>query len=186
MRAFAAVALFITSALSLAVIQPAPGTIWDITPTHFVSWSSVSTDRANFSIVLVNEQVNPTYSQLLEALVPTNAGNTTVNAPASGWPVGSGFQINFVQDANNLNAILAQSQNLTIQVSSTSASSSTPGLTLTGSSTTLVGNTPSGNPSSLSSTSTSPTASRTNNAVGGMNVQTVFVAAVALLGAALA
>jgi len=192
MRAFTAISFFVASALALSVTQPTTGDIWSLSGSHTVAWTVVSSDPTNFTIVLVNEQVNPTYTQELKALVPSSDTNTTVDPPATGWPTGKGFQINLVADANDLNAILAQSQQFTFGTSSSSSSSGSSSKT---SSTLVVTstsglNTPTGTSNGFNSgssvTSTSTTPATSNNAVGGINIQTGFIAAVALLGAALA
>ena len=47
-----------------------------------------------------------------------------MNPPSGGWVAGSGYRVNFVQDANNLNTIYAQSDDFTIEESSSSTFSS--------------------------------------------------------------
>jgi hypothetical protein len=166
MRAFSTIALFIASALAFNVTEPTANTVWTTSGSHTVTWTDVSTDRSNFTIVLTNQQSSPSYSQVLTALVDTSSGSTSVGPPPSGWPTGNGFQINFAQAATDLSAILAQSGKFSI-VASSSASSSH-----------VATNTGSSSPA----TSTS----KSNDAVGGLTAHGGFIAAVALLGAVLA
>lgn len=67
----------------------------------------------------------PSGSEVLVAYVDGTAGTVTASAPSAGWPTGSGFQVNFVKDANSLNTIYAQSNQFNITQSTSSAASST-------------------------------------------------------------
>lgn len=55
MRAVAALLALATSALAFQVTQPTNATGWVTSGQNTVSWQAVSTDPANFTIVLVNE-----------------------------------------------------------------------------------------------------------------------------------
>ena len=46
--------------------------------------------------------------------VDGGAGTVTIQPPNGGWPSGTAYQINFVQDSNHLDSILAQSQQFDI------------------------------------------------------------------------
>lgn len=59
--------------------------------------------------------------QVLAALVDGTLGKTSLNPQNGGWPTGSHFRLNLVQDDRDLNAILAQSPEFSI-VSSTNSS----------------------------------------------------------------
>jgi hypothetical protein len=71
--------------------------------------------------------------QVLAALVPRDQGSISLNAPSTGFPAGTGWQVNIVQDDQHLTALLAQSPQFTIKapVSSSSSGSSTGSSTLT-------------------------------------------------------
>lgn len=62
--------------------------------------------------------------QVLAALVDGTLGSITANAPSGGWPIGVGFHVNLVQDADSLSTVLAKSPqfNITAPI----ASSTTP------------------------------------------------------------
>lgn len=65
---------------------------------------------------------------MLAALVDGTLGNTTVNPPSGGWPTpGGGYRVNLVQDANDLNTILAQSPEFNITQPTSKSSSTTTG-----------------------------------------------------------
>jgi hypothetical protein len=68
--------------------------------------------------------VTPNINIILKRNVSTAPGSTTVDGPATGWPVGNGFQINLVQENGSSVAILAQSQQFNITGTTTSFSSS--------------------------------------------------------------
>ena len=55
MRTVAALLAFAASALAYAVTEPAPSTGWTTTGPNVVAWNMVSTDPANFTIVLSNQ-----------------------------------------------------------------------------------------------------------------------------------
>ncbi|CDO68142.1 hypothetical protein BN946_scf185003.g14 [Trametes cinnabarina] len=196
MRAVAVLLALASSAFAFTVTEPTNSTGWTTSGPNVVAWTSVSTDRANFTIVLDNQSVSPESSQVLAALVDAKLGKVTVNPPSGGWKAGTGFRVNLVQDAENLSAILAQSDIFTISSSTSSTfSSSTSGLAsgTTGSgvltvpaasSTVPAGSTGSTdstgalNPSS-SDTSTTPT----NGAATSMGKQAGLFAGLVLLGA---
>lgn len=62
--------------------------------------------------------------QVLAALVDGKLGTITANPPSAGWPTGTGFRVNLVQDPDSLNTILAQSGefNITTPVASSTTS----------------------------------------------------------------
>ncbi|GBE80016.1 hypothetical protein BKA93DRAFT_824664 [Sparassis latifolia] len=192
---FATLLAFAASAFALQVTSPTNSTGWSTSGNNTVSWVSVSTDPANFTIVLVNENEYPTYSQVLDALVVSSLGSVSVGAPSGGWVAGAGYQVNLVQDATRLDAVLAQSGDFTLQQSTSSSSSgsssSSSGSTLsvpTSSGTNSGQSTGSGSSGTLNPTSsdssTNPTT--TSGAAPAMGMQAVLFAALALLGVTLA
>ena len=112
-----------------------------------LTWQRVETDRQNFTVLLTNQvcakgkrrllylltwtpvtpqKVSGFQTQNLAALVDGTLGRVALNPPAGGWPTGSSFRLNLVQDNQNLNSILAQSQEFSItQSTSTGASTKT-------------------------------------------------------------
>ena len=62
MRSIAALLAFAASALAYQVTGPTNATGWTLSGPNVVSWNMVSTDRSNFTIVLVN-QVRTTCSE---------------------------------------------------------------------------------------------------------------------------
>lgn len=66
----------------------------------------------------------PNGDQVLNALVDGTLGNITCNPPSGGWPTGSGFRVNLVQDAQHLSSILAQSSQFSINGSSSTTTTS--------------------------------------------------------------
>ena len=151
MRSIAALLAFAASALAFQVTQPTNATGWSTAGSNVVAWTSVSTDAANFTIVLVNQvrppavrhpqapisqkdrqNVFPPTTQILAALVDSSLGNTTVNPPSGGWKSGAGFQVNLVKDDTDLNTILAQSPQFTIAAASTTQSATTSAIATSG------------------------------------------------------
>jgi hypothetical protein len=69
----------------------------------------------------------PSGSEILIATVNGDTGSIGVPAPSGGFPVGKGFQVNFVNSTQQLNTILAQSNQFAItQSNTTTASTSAP------------------------------------------------------------
>lgn len=65
----------------------------------------------------------PSGSEILIATVDGTLGAIGVPAPSGGFPVGTGFQVNFVNDTQHLSTILAQSNQFTIAPANSSTSS---------------------------------------------------------------
>jgi hypothetical protein len=65
----------------------------------------------------------PSGQEVLIATVDGQLGVITVPAPSGGFPVGNGFQVNFVNDTSHLSTILAQSTQFAITQSNTTTSS---------------------------------------------------------------
>jgi hypothetical protein len=200
MRIFAAVLAFATSALAYQVTAPTNATGFVNNGQNTVSWNKVSTDAANFTIVLVNKNIFPNYEQVLAALVVGSLGTTQVNPPSTGWPSGSGFQINLVQDSQHLDTLLAQSDDFSFhdppKSSSASGSQSTTALVITPSAPITPVVTPSNTPSSSqsddgsnlnpSTTNSTNTPANSNAASPATGMSAAFFGIVALAGALLA
>lgn len=141
MFAFVSLLALVASVVALQVTQPSNSSGWTTSGPNTITWSSVSSDKSNFTIVL-NNQVSltlrtsashthrlpqesyPEYNEVLESSVETSKDSVTVNPPSGGWVAGAGYRINFVQDADSLNTIYAQSNDFTIEDSSSSTFSS--------------------------------------------------------------
>lgn len=53
---YTAVALFIASAMAFTVTEPATDATWDLNAgSQTVAWTTVSSDRSNFTVVLSNQ-----------------------------------------------------------------------------------------------------------------------------------
>ncbi|KAI0089122.1 hypothetical protein BDY19DRAFT_944255 [Irpex rosettiformis] len=202
MRVFAAVLALATSTFALSITAPTNATGFSNSGQNTVSWTRVSTDPQNFTIVLVNKSVFPNTEQVLSALVDAGAtgGTIQVNPPSTGWPQsGTGFQINLAADAQHLDSLLAQSDQFTFHAPDSSSSVSASGSSASGTSSVSrtvlsisqtpaatgsgAASNPSGNaPSSTSDTTTSPTP----NGATSFSVQAAFFGVVALAGAYLA
>lgn len=66
----------------------------------------------------------PLGDQVLAALVDGDLGTIIANPPSGGWPVGSGFRVNLVQDPQSLTTILAQSAEFNISTVNGSSTTS--------------------------------------------------------------
>ncbi|KAH9938356.1 uncharacterized protein B0H18DRAFT_1112525 [Fomitopsis serialis] len=202
MFAFASLLALAASAAALQVTQPSNSSGWTTSGPNTVTWSSVSTDNSNFSIVLNNQNTYPQYNEVLEALIQTSEGSVAVNPPSGGWVAGTGYRVNFVKNSQDLSSLLAQSDDFTIEQSSSSTFSAVPLLRparprplvpcqspqpapppLRRLARESASNTDSSAGSSASSASGS---SSSTNAAPGLNVQTGVYGLLALLGIALA
>ncbi|TFY80048.1 hypothetical protein EWM64_g3969 [Hericium alpestre] len=128
MRTFIAALSFVASALAYTVSQPSASQGWTTVGPNTVVWSRVNTDALNFTILLVNQDTSilPSKSEVLSAFVDGSAGQLTVSPPSGGFPIGTGFQVNLVQDPQHLTTIYAQSSQFEIKASPANASSSVP------------------------------------------------------------
>ncbi|CAL1701155.1 unnamed protein product [Somion occarium] len=163
-RLSAAVALLALAASSAAysISRPEDGAIWDPSQPQIIAWSKVNTDPQTFAITLVHQASQPNTRQLLEDSVDGGQGSITVNPPSGGWPSGTAYQINFVQDSNHLDSILAQSQQFDIKASTGSSGSSSS----SSSSSSSVSVSSSSSSRTVSSSGTTPT-SLTNSQTTG-------------------
>lgn len=166
MRAFATLLAFAASALAYQVTEPTNSTGFSNDGSNTVSWDMVSSDPANFTIVLVNNNIFPNYEQVLDALVVGSLGTIDVNPPSTGWPSGSGYQINFVASSQQLNSILAQSNDFTFHAPTSSSGSVSGSSSVSGassstapSSASTTGLTVSANPASVTSGASKSSAS---------------------------
>jgi len=150
-----------SAVLGLKIDSPIEGDSWNLSMPSTISWSSVSSDPANFDIVLVNN--NPStystgYSTTVQKNVSTSAGSVSLAAnDIQGGKVGSGFQLNLVGSGSN-SGILAQSPQFNItgvatgSANTTSSNSTKP----TQSSNTTSGSVSSNSKSSASTNAKSP------------------------------
>jgi hypothetical protein len=65
-------------------------------------------------------------NQILAALVDGTLASMVANPPSGGWQAGSGFRVNFVQDAESLSTVLAQSSEFNISAPQVSSSTIPP------------------------------------------------------------
>ncbi|KDQ64310.1 hypothetical protein JAAARDRAFT_118210 [Jaapia argillacea MUCL 33604] len=126
---FVAVLSFAASALAYQVTFPTATQGWTVTGPNMLTWNRVSTDPTNFTALLTNQDrsILPT-DEVLVAFVDGTTGSVTVNAPSNSFPIGSGFQVNLVQDTTHLSTIYAQSNQFNITQSTASVSSTKSGV----------------------------------------------------------
>jgi len=128
MRAVFALLAFASCALAYQVLTPNKSQGWTNSGAQTATWQKVNTDKQNFTVVLDNQNITGFSPQVLAALVDGDSGKTSLNPANGGWPTGSGFRLNFVQDEDSLSTIYAQSEQFDIKesTSTSSKSSSTP------------------------------------------------------------
>ncbi|KAI9467333.1 hypothetical protein BJY52DRAFT_1220048 [Lactarius psammicola] len=124
MQFFFTLLSFVALASAYQVTSPGGAAGWTIAGPNVVTWQRVSTDALNFTIVLSNQAQTPNYQQVLAALVDGTLGRFTVSPPSTGFPTGTGFRVNLVQDSQNLNTIYAQSEQFSITQPTTTVTSS--------------------------------------------------------------
>jgi len=165
MRSLFTLFSFVASACAYQVLTPGTGADWTTLGRNNVTWQRVSTDQATFTMVLVNQDktIMPSGSEILIATVDGTAGVISVPAPSGGFVVGSGFQVNFVNDTQHLSSILAQSGQFSITQSNTTASSTTAQVV------TAAGSNPTPTSSGTDSSNLNPTDSTTNTTAPGKN-----------------
>ncbi|KAF9464361.1 hypothetical protein BDZ94DRAFT_1256266 [Collybia nuda] len=107
---------FAVSALAYQVTAPSASKGWTDTGAQTLTWQRVDTDRLNFTVVLTNEDrsVMPINDQVLAAQVDGTLLTTVLNPPSAGWPVGQHFRVNLVKSPEELDTILAQSNEFDI------------------------------------------------------------------------
>ncbi|KAI0320245.1 Ser-Thr-rich glycosyl-phosphatidyl-inositol-anchored membrane family-domain-containing protein, partial [Amylostereum chailletii] len=124
------------STLAFSVTAPSSGQGWTLGQSNSVTWERVTTDRLNFTILLINQNATPQFQQVLDALVDTSgstSGTTAITLPST-VSAGDNYQVNFVQDSQSLNTILAQSGKFSIAKATASATSATSATAAKGSS----------------------------------------------------
>jgi len=188
MQIFVTLLALAASAAAYSISEPNNSTGWTIAGPNIVKWSMVSTDPANFTIVLSNQASFPPTTQILDALVDGTLGTIAANPPSGGWVAGTGFRVNFVANSEQLSTILAQSDDFTIKTAVVSSSSLPSGLS-TASGSTVTALNPSG---STTPTVLNPTTSDTGTSPSGtsgaasIGVNAALFGVVALVGAFLA
>ncbi|KAG2369639.1 hypothetical protein BDR07DRAFT_1266769 [Suillus spraguei] len=127
MRSSAAILLAsIASAFAYQVTSPGSSQGWTTSGPNYLTWERVDTDPSNFTAVLTNNQgAMPQGDQVLNALVDGTLGTIQCNPPSGGWPQGPGFRVNLATDAQNIDQLLAQSNQFDITSTTSSTSSST-------------------------------------------------------------
>ncbi|KAN0097440.1 hypothetical protein V8E55_001886 [Tylopilus felleus] len=160
MRVFASVLLAVSSVFAYQVTSPGESQGWTTTGPNTLTWQRVDTDPLNFTTVLINQNMD--YSEVMDSVVDGTLGSFQCSAPNGGWPSGSGFVVNLARDPQDLNSLLAQSNQFNITgVSSTtspSASSTTSPSASSGATTSASAQTGSSAATTTSSeTSTTPT-----------------------------
>ena len=109
------------------VTQPSNSSSWSSTDADTLTWSRVSTDPTNFTVVLTNtdRSVLPTNDQVIADFVDaTSATSTTINPPSGGFNVGGTYRVNLVKSQDETSTIYAQSDEFQIVAGSASASGS--------------------------------------------------------------
>lgn len=159
----AALLALVASTAAYSVTKPENGTIWDPSQSQVIAWEKVNTDPSTFAITLVHQASQPNTRTLLLDSVDGGAGTVTIQPPNGGWPSGTAYQINFVQDSNHLDSILAQSQQFDIKASTGSTGTSSSA----GSSSASSGSSVSRTVTSVSSGSPTGTSRSTNSASSG-------------------
>ncbi|KAG2369641.1 hypothetical protein BDR07DRAFT_1388023 [Suillus spraguei] len=176
MRSSAAILLAsIASVFAYQVTSPGGSQGWTTSGSNYLMWERADTDPLNFTVVLTNEDqaVMPDGPQVLGALVDGTLGITLCNPPDEGWPQGAGFRVNLAADAEDLNTLLAQSDQFNINSTTSSTSSTTETATTSSSSVTT----------SVTSSHTSATPTTSSASILGMKVEAGFLTAVAALAA---
>ncbi|KAL7411547.1 hypothetical protein BDY24DRAFT_443178 [Mrakia frigida] len=125
------------AASALAIIIETPSN-WTSSGPNELKFETVATDPTSFAIALVNQ--NTTFLSDPIVLVQNQSASSTsvMVSPdcnlVTAYPVGGGFQVNFVRDAQSLDSIIGQSNLFNITQSSDTtcdSSSSTAAATAT-------------------------------------------------------
>jgi len=126
MRSLFALFTLVASASAYQILTPSNSSGWTTGGANNVTWTRVSTDNATFTMVLVNQDksIMPSGQEVLIATVDGTLGVIAVPPPSGGLPAGNGFQVNFVKDPQDLNTILAQSQQFAITRSNSTTTTS--------------------------------------------------------------
>ncbi|KAH6915062.1 hypothetical protein BKA70DRAFT_1257871 [Coprinopsis sp. MPI-PUGE-AT-0042] len=130
MRSFIVLASLVASVLSYEVVRPSRTSGWTNQGPQTVTWDRVNTDPDTFSIVLTNTNRDLLASDIVLAtnVDGASASSITIDEPAEGWPeAGGSFRINLVRSEDELNSILAQSNEFNVTAGTSSASASASG-----------------------------------------------------------
>ena len=150
MRSLFTVLSLVASACAYQILTPSNSSGWTTVGPNLVTWSRVSTDPTNFTMVLVNQvrspsltclfpglifvfqdkTVMPSGDEVLIATVDGTQNSIAVPAPSGGFVVAPGYQVNFVKDPQDLNTILAQSNMFSITQPNTSSTTTSPSNTV--------------------------------------------------------
>ncbi|KAG8926648.1 hypothetical protein FRC03_000830 [Tulasnella sp. 419] len=126
MRSFLVLASLIASVLAIQITSPTNRTVWSVTGSNTVTWTSVNTDPSTFKLVLVN--ADRSVNQELAASVNTADGTISVRPPSGDFPEGTDMRINFLSTDPKNTGILAESNQFTISSSvSTTLTGTTTG-----------------------------------------------------------
>ncbi|EDR03054.1 uncharacterized protein LACBIDRAFT_307632 [Laccaria bicolor S238N-H82] len=183
MRSILFLLAFISSVFAYSITSPNSNQGWTNQGAQLLTWTRVNTDRLNFTVVLTNQNITGFQPVVLATSVDGTLGSAPMNTPSGGWPSpGGSFRVNLVQDANNLDAILAQSNQFNItQGTSTISSSSTKGST-TRSASSATGSTTGSATGSADSSSTQTSTSKSNNAVKSEFTMSSLLAFISMMG----
>jgi len=124
MRSLFALIVFVSSTFAYQILTPGTSNAWTTAGPNQVTWQRVNTDALNFTMLLVNPNtaILPNGAETLEAFVDGTTLKLTVAPPSGGFVAGTGYQVNFVKDAENPTTIYAQSGQFAITQSSTTVS----------------------------------------------------------------
>jgi len=132
MRSLFTVLSLVASACAYQILTPSNSSGWTTVGPNLVSWQRVNTDSNNFTMVLVNQDktIMPSGEEILIATVDGTQNSIAVPAPSGGFPTGTGFQVNFVKDSQDLTTIYAQSNQFSIIKPNTSSTTTSPSNTV--------------------------------------------------------
>ena len=119
------IAALVASAAALRITAPTNASDVDLTKDIEIQWEAVSSDPATFTIQIVNLAVYPPTTINVADGVSSSAKTYTLKGGSVTVTNGKGFQVNFIsKDPLSLNSILAQSQQLNVIASGSTATSS--------------------------------------------------------------
>jgi len=191
MKSFSAIVLLAVplGAFALTITSPSAGDTWNSTGDRTVTWTSTSSDDAEFGMYLVNTDITPSQNLPINDQVKTSSGSYTFS---NVLPVGKNYLIRFSTLNTPSNGTLADSGKFNIvsggpnAVAGSSVSgSSTPGTTPTptptpngsgSNSSTPNGSTPNESGSSASGSTSTPTATGKSSGSGTYGSRGVAIA----------
>jgi len=171
--------LFAASAYAkYQITEPTTAHGWSTAGSNVLKWDNGAGDPLNFTAVLTNTDpsvLGINNNQILDALVVSSLGVVPANAPSGGWPTGTGFLVNFVQDPESLTVVLAQSEPFNISAPVVSSASSVP-------TTPVVYNSPTEViPTDTAAAPVATTSTTSSNSASAMNIQVGIAGVIALL-----